>query len=185
MQIICTSLQTDCQDVVTQIFAGRMLFLTPNQQCQSTEGLLDIPVLSTKERLAGVFHGCCCSVVSFNHKPAEMIFICRTVVRTSSDAVWMKLYTLFTRECGTSRKDSYRLLQSALGLGAWRPWMSEAPVHWITWTPSSSVATRGSSGSTNRGLKPQGPVQHQRKNWPAEQNSLNEKRTWSDCWNFT
>jgi len=32
MQIICTSPQTD------SIFTGRMLFMMPNQQCQSSEG---------------------------------------------------------------------------------------------------------------------------------------------------
>jgi len=40
MQIICTLLQTDNprQHFITQFFTGRMLFLTPSQQCQSTEG---------------------------------------------------------------------------------------------------------------------------------------------------
>jgi len=40
MQIICTSLQTDNhgQHLITQFFTGQMLFLTPNQLCQSTEG---------------------------------------------------------------------------------------------------------------------------------------------------
>jgi len=41
-QIICTSLQTDknasTSSVITQFFTGLMLFLTPNQQCHSTEG---------------------------------------------------------------------------------------------------------------------------------------------------
>jgi len=32
----CTSLKTD--NHTNSIFTGRMLFLTPNQQCQSTEG---------------------------------------------------------------------------------------------------------------------------------------------------
>jgi len=36
MQIICTSLQTD--NLTTQVFTGRMPFLLPNQQRQSTEG---------------------------------------------------------------------------------------------------------------------------------------------------
>ena len=36
-QSICTSLHTD-NHTDTQFFTGRMLFLTPNQQCQSTEG---------------------------------------------------------------------------------------------------------------------------------------------------
>ena len=27
-----------CQHLITQFFTGQMLFLTPNQQCQSTEG---------------------------------------------------------------------------------------------------------------------------------------------------
>jgi len=36
MQIICTLFQTD--NLITWFFAGRLLFLTPNQQCQSTEG---------------------------------------------------------------------------------------------------------------------------------------------------
>jgi len=34
MQTICTSLQTDTY--TSSLFTGRMLFLTPNQQCQST-----------------------------------------------------------------------------------------------------------------------------------------------------
>ena len=39
MQIICTTLQTDTTPVLHHsIFTGRMLLLTPNQQCQSTEG---------------------------------------------------------------------------------------------------------------------------------------------------
>jgi len=35
MQTICTSLQTTPHH---SIFTGQMLFLTPNLQCQSTEG---------------------------------------------------------------------------------------------------------------------------------------------------
>ena len=39
MQIICTSLQTDTTPVPHHsVFTGRMLFLTPKQQCQTTEG---------------------------------------------------------------------------------------------------------------------------------------------------
>jgi len=40
MQIICTSLQTDNHASTSslQFFTGRMLFLKPNHQCQSTEG---------------------------------------------------------------------------------------------------------------------------------------------------
>jgi len=39
MQIIYTSLQPDNVDSTSSlIFTGPMLFLTPNQQCQSTEG---------------------------------------------------------------------------------------------------------------------------------------------------
>jgi len=39
MQIICTSLQTDNHtSTSSQSFTGRMLFLMPNQQCQTTEG---------------------------------------------------------------------------------------------------------------------------------------------------
>jgi len=38
MQTICTSLQTDNHTNTSPLnFAGRMLFLTTNQQCQSTE----------------------------------------------------------------------------------------------------------------------------------------------------
>jgi len=37
MKIICTSLNTDDR-AITKVFAGRMLFLMPNQQRQSTEG---------------------------------------------------------------------------------------------------------------------------------------------------
>jgi len=35
---LCTSLQTDIQNPTTQFFTGRMPFLPPNQQRQSTEG---------------------------------------------------------------------------------------------------------------------------------------------------
>jgi len=43
MQIICTSLQTDNHaSTSSPIFTGQMLFLTPNQQCQSTEGNANI-----------------------------------------------------------------------------------------------------------------------------------------------
>jgi len=40
MQIICTTLQTDNHASTPSLnfFMGWMLFLTPNQQCQSTEG---------------------------------------------------------------------------------------------------------------------------------------------------
>jgi len=39
MQIICTLLQTDNHTSTSLLnFTGQMLFLTPNQQCQSTEG---------------------------------------------------------------------------------------------------------------------------------------------------
>jgi len=34
---VCTSLQTD-NHATTQFFTGRMPFMPPNQQCQSTEG---------------------------------------------------------------------------------------------------------------------------------------------------
>jgi len=39
MQTICTSVQTDNHTNITQFLTGRMLFVTPNQQCQSTEGI--------------------------------------------------------------------------------------------------------------------------------------------------
>jgi len=40
MQTICTSLQTDNHTNTSSLkfFTSRMLFLTPSQQCQSTEG---------------------------------------------------------------------------------------------------------------------------------------------------
>jgi len=39
MQAICTSHQTDNHiDISSLNFTGQMLFLTPNQQCRSTEG---------------------------------------------------------------------------------------------------------------------------------------------------
>jgi len=43
-QIICTSLQTDnhVSNSSLDLFTGRMLFLMPNQQCQSTEGKYSI-----------------------------------------------------------------------------------------------------------------------------------------------
>ena len=37
METICTSLQTDNHTNSSSFFRGRMIFLMPNQQCQSTE----------------------------------------------------------------------------------------------------------------------------------------------------
>ena len=45
MQIICTSLQTD-NHTITQFFTGRMLFLMPNQQCQSKGKGKGLPYLT-------------------------------------------------------------------------------------------------------------------------------------------
>jgi len=45
IQIICTSLQAD-NHVSASFFTGWMLFLTLNQQCQSTEG--DFKLLATR-----------------------------------------------------------------------------------------------------------------------------------------
>jgi len=43
MQTVCTSLQTDNHANTTSLnFLGRMLFLTPHKQCQSTEGTLNL-----------------------------------------------------------------------------------------------------------------------------------------------
>jgi len=46
MQIICTLLQTDNHASTSSLnfFTGRMLFLTSNKQCQSTEGNITITV---------------------------------------------------------------------------------------------------------------------------------------------
>jgi len=42
MQTICNSLQTDnltnTSSFITNFFTGRMICLTPNQQCKSTKG---------------------------------------------------------------------------------------------------------------------------------------------------
>ena len=40
MRTVCTSLQTDNRTNTSSLnfFTGRMLYLTPNQRCQSTEG---------------------------------------------------------------------------------------------------------------------------------------------------
>jgi len=42
MQIICTSIQTDIHASTSTLsfFTRWMLFLMPNQQCQSTEGMI-------------------------------------------------------------------------------------------------------------------------------------------------
>jgi len=50
---ICKQSVPRCREITTprprhSFFAGRMLFLTPNQQCQSTEGKLLSGILFTK-----------------------------------------------------------------------------------------------------------------------------------------
>jgi len=44
---VCTSLQTDNHANISplEFFTGRMLFLPPNQQCQSTEGTYELTEL--------------------------------------------------------------------------------------------------------------------------------------------
>ena len=53
MQIICSILQTDNHASTPSLnfFMGRMLFLTPNQQCQSTEGKKETVTLSIFEQI--------------------------------------------------------------------------------------------------------------------------------------
>jgi len=41
---VCTSLQTNSHASTHSVFTGRMPFLPPNQQCQSTEGIHAIEV---------------------------------------------------------------------------------------------------------------------------------------------
>jgi len=51
IQTICTSLQADNHTYTnTQFFTGQMLFLTPNQQCQSTEGTFQHKSIFTKTK---------------------------------------------------------------------------------------------------------------------------------------
>ena len=43
METICTSLQKDNHTNTSSLnFTGQMLFLTPNQQCQRTEGIMSL-----------------------------------------------------------------------------------------------------------------------------------------------
>jgi len=50
---VCTSLQTDnhASNLTAQFFTGRMPFLPPNQQSQSTE-CIQLPVISIQSRFA-------------------------------------------------------------------------------------------------------------------------------------
>jgi len=58
MQIICTSLHTDNHastssfTLITQFFADQMLFLIPNQQCQSTETIFILNLIVNKKLIA-------------------------------------------------------------------------------------------------------------------------------------
>jgi len=57
--LVCTSLQTDdhASTPTLKFFAGRMPFLPPNQQCQSTEGNTDISnqIISNQIRAKGTY----------------------------------------------------------------------------------------------------------------------------------
>jgi len=52
MQIICIKLQTNNQTSISSlnIFTDQMLFLTPNQQCQSTEGKAMVSIQTQKHQ---------------------------------------------------------------------------------------------------------------------------------------
>jgi len=51
MQTVCTSLQTDNHTNTSSLnFKRRMLFLTPNQQCHSTEGSNNITRITKVQR---------------------------------------------------------------------------------------------------------------------------------------
>ena len=57
MQTICTLLQTTTPTPHHSIFTGRMLFLTPNQQRQSTEGNKIVTVIVTHTHLTALCPG--------------------------------------------------------------------------------------------------------------------------------
>jgi len=82
MQIICTTLQTyePRQYPITQFLTGRMLFLTPNQQCQS-KIITNKAVIPNKARQpTAVFHDeyCC-------HKLAQPVFLLLTNTQCIKD----------------------------------------------------------------------------------------------------
>jgi len=54
-QIICTLLQTDnhTSTLSLNFFTGRMFFLTPNQQCQSTEGKISKMYANKEQEFCG------------------------------------------------------------------------------------------------------------------------------------
>ena len=49
-----------CQHLITQFFTGRMLFLMPNQQCQTTEGL----TIQHSDRKCYILNKCQCVLTS-------------------------------------------------------------------------------------------------------------------------
>ena len=81
MQTICTSLQTDNHTNTSSLnFTGRVLFLAPSQQCQSTEGTLLITVM-TCEFLAQTVIG----------NASEVMVISLTTMMSAKQTVWMSV----------------------------------------------------------------------------------------------
>ena len=68
MQTICTSLQTDYHTTPAprhSIFTGRMLFLAPNQQCQSTERTLQKKINVKQSKCYRLFCFACIGLFYF------------------------------------------------------------------------------------------------------------------------
>jgi len=81
---VCTSLQTDnyASTPPLSFFTGRMLFLPPNQQRQSTEAIIDIRLgVSSAAPPVGQFE---CASVSVCHVTLTKLLHCRFLANTTS-----------------------------------------------------------------------------------------------------
>jgi len=88
MQIICTSLQTDNHVSTSPLsfFTGQMPFLTPNQQCQSTEGMLRYGTLTINNQINKVIWSMT-NLVIFTHSICDILKDGWTVVFTRFESL--------------------------------------------------------------------------------------------------
>ena len=102
MQTICTSLRTD--NYITHCLQARLLFLTPNQQCQSSEGLRN----KTKFANGGIYGFNPCIFCMWKSENSPLISVSMNIPVVACQIV-----------AGTVVQGRYR--QPVLAHGPWTP----------------------------------------------------------------
>jgi len=89
------------QHFITQFFTGRMLFLAPNQQCQSTEG--------SPKQLVNIYH----------RKESIHIYICTNYVFSAASTGIPSLLLVFHHPLYTCRRSPENVISASISCCKW------------------------------------------------------------------